>query len=175
MDISKPTQGTYPDYFNNYIKLIPELNIMELMLIKHYETIDLITSIDEETQHYRYEEDKWNIKEIIQHLIDCERIFAYRALSIARGEKQSLPGFDENNYAVNSHATRRNMNDLAREFSVLRASSIELFKSFSNAELDFVGLANGKSVTVRALLFATLGHEIHHMNIIEERYLKDMK
>jgi len=175
MEILKPMQGTFPDYLNNYIKLIPEGNIMELMLIKHYETIDLITSVDEETQHYRYEKDKWNIKEIIQHLIDCERIFAYRALCIARGEKQSLPGFDENTYATNSHATRRNMNDLAREFSVLRASSIELFKSFSNNELDLIGLANGKFVTVRALLFATLGHELHHMNIIEERYLKDMK
>lgn len=175
MEILKPEPGTYPEYLNNYIKLIPTGNIMELMLTKHYETIDLITSIDEETQHYRYAEAKWNIKEIIQHLIDCERIFAYRALSIARGEQQSLPGFDENSYVANSHATRRNMNDLAREFSVLRASTIELFKSFSNTELDNKGTANGKSVTVRAILFAILGHEIHHMNIIDERYIKDMK
>jgi uncharacterized damage-inducible protein DinB len=171
MNISKPNVGSYPAYFDNYIMYVPDGNMMELMLTKHYDTIDIITSIDLETQHYRYEENKWNIKEIVQHLIDTERIFTYRALCIARGDDTPLPSFNENMYASKSHATRRDMNDLAREFSVVRASTIELYKSFGNDQLDVVGNANGQKVTPRAILYAILGHELHHMKVIQEKYM----
>lgn len=171
MNITKPNAGTYPAYFDNYIKHVPDGDMMELLLTKHYDTIDIITSVDLETQHYRYEANKWNIKEIIQHLIDTERIFTYRALCIARGDNTPLPSFDENTYAEKSHAARRDMNDLAREFSVVRASTIELYKSFGNDQLDVQGNANGQTVTPRAILYAILGHELHHMQVIQQKYM----
>lgn len=171
MNITKPKDNTYPEYYKKYVDKVSGEDLMQMLLTEHYETIDLITSIDLETQHYQYEEGKWTIKEIIQHLMDCERVFAYRAMSIARNEQAALPGFDENEYAFQSNAIRRDINDIAREFSVLRASTIELFKSFNDLMIDRQGIANGKPITVRALMYIILGHEIHHRQIIETRYL----
>jgi uncharacterized damage-inducible protein DinB len=171
MKIDKPNAGSYPASFDIYISKVPSGNLLELLLTIHYETIDLITSVDLETQHYRYEQGKWNIKEIIQHLIDTERIFIYRAMCIARGEQQHLLGFDENDYVANSNASSRDMNDLAREFSVIRASSIEFLKSLGNDELQMQGTANGQLVTPVAIAYALLGHEIHHINVIEHKYI----
>jgi uncharacterized damage-inducible protein DinB len=171
MKINRPVTGTYPDYYNTYINKVQSENIFDELLTVHYDTIDLITSIDLETQHFRYAPGKWNIKEIIQHIMDCERIFTYRALCIARGDKTELPGFDENNYASLSYATARNINDIAREFSVLRASTIELYKSFNESVMNNTGIANGHIVSLPALIYATLGHEMHHLQIINDRYL----
>ena len=171
MNITEPKEGTYPDYYKNYILKVKGDNIMELLLTEHYETIDLITSIDLETQHYRYANDKWNVKEIIQHLIDSERVFAYRILCFARNEKAHLPAIDQNEYNQASFASLREMNDIAREFSVLRASTIELIKSLNAQMLDNSGTANGKLITVRALIYIILGHEIHHRQVIDEKYL----
>lgn len=171
MKISKPEAGTYPAYYEPYISIVKGEDLMQELLTEHYDTIDLITSIDLETQHYRYAEGKWNVKEVIQHIMDAERVFAYRALCIARGEQQSLPGYDDMAYVQASGATDRNINDMAREFSVLRASTIELFKSFSATMLEHTGTANKMQISVKALLFITLGHEMHHRKIIEDRYL----
>lgn len=171
MKINKPEPGTYPEYYHRYIATVKGEDLMQELLTEHYDTIDLITSIDLETQHYRYAEGKWNVKEIVQHIMDTERVFAYRAMCIARGEQQSLPGYDDMAYAQTSRATDRNINDMAHEFSVLRASTIELFKSFSEEMLEQIGTANNMQVSVRALLFITLGHEMHHRKIIEDRYL----
>ncbi len=171
MQINKPLNGTYPAYYETYISKVTGNNLIEMMLNEHYETIDLITSIDLETQHFRYAEGKWNCKEIIQHVMDTERVMAYRAMCIARGEQVNLPGFDENKYAIYAMATKRNMDDIAREFSVLRASTIELIKSLSPEMLDITGTANNNPLTVRALLYIIAGHEIHHRKVIEERYL----
>ncbi|MFN5026183.1 MAG: DinB family protein [Bacteroidota bacterium] len=171
MKIQKPLPGTFPPYFNTYISKVQSDNLVDELLTVHYDTIDLITSIDLETQHFRYAEGKWNIKEIIQHIMDTERIFSYRALCIARGDETSLPGFDENKYAAHSYATSRNMNDIAREFSVLRASTIELIKSFNDEAWSKTGTANAHAVSLPALFYVILGHEIHHIQIINERYL----
>ena len=103
--------------------------------------------------------------------MDAERIFCYRALRFSRNDQTPLPGFDENSYAANSYASNRDINDIVREMSVVRAATVELFKSFTEEMLDKRGLANNKEISVRALLYAILGHEIHHRNIIEERYL----
>lgn len=167
----RPESGSYPEYYERYISKVATDDLISTLLTEHYDTIDLITSVDLETQHFRYAEGKWNMLEIIQHLIDSERIFAFRALSIARGETQVLPGFDENAYAVESHAAKRNMNDLAREFSVVRASTVELLKSMSDEMVERSGMANGKPITVAALFYIIAGHELHHRNIIEERYI----
>lgn len=171
MKIQRPLPGTYPPYYDTYISKVKSDNLLDELLTVHYDTIDLITSIDLETQHFRYAEGKWNIKEILQHIMDTERIFSYRALCIARGDSTPLPGFDENKYASHSYATARNMNDIAREFSVLRASTIELIKSLNENVWSNTGTANSHIVSIPALFYAILGHEIHHMQVINEHYL----
>lgn len=171
-DISRPVAGEFPEYFENYYKHVPaEGNVYDLLVKANFDTIDLITSVDWETLDFRYAEGKWNIPEIIQHVMDSERIFAYRALCIARNDQTSLPGFDENAYAANSFSANRNIMDIAREFSLLRASTIELLKSFPESAHTTTGTANGKPISVRALAYVILGHELHHVKIIEERYL----
>lgn len=169
--INKPTAGTYPDYMGKYIDLVKSENIFEEFFSEHFETMELVTSVDEETLQFRYEEGKWNIREILQHVIDCERIFNYRALRFARADHAPLNGFDENEYAAASGASSRDINDIVRELSVVRAATVELFKSFTDEMLDRKGIANNKEITVRAILYATLGHEIHHRNVIEQKYL----
>lgn len=171
IEVTRPEPGTYPPYFDTYIQHVKGEHIFDELFQSYMDTMELVTSLDPETLHFRYAPGKWNILEIIQHIIDTERIFNYRALCIARMDKTNLPGFDENNYAQSSNASNRNIDDLVRELSLVRAATIELFKSFNKAMFLESGNANGKSITPHALLFAILGHEIHHRNIIEERYI----
>lgn len=171
-NIEKPKQGTYPVYFEKYYSHLPEqANLFDLMVQSNMDTIDVITSIDGDTIEFRYEEGKWSIPEIVQHLMDSERVFAYRALRIARGDKSENPGYDENAFAASAGAAQRNIHDMAREFSLLRASTIELFKSFSDEALQQLGNANGYSVTPAALAYAIVAHEMHHMKVIDQLYL----
>ncbi|MES2561023.1 MAG: DinB family protein [Bacteroidota bacterium] len=171
--IARPVQGTYPPYFDTYISLVKGEDIYIELYQAYMDTMELVTSLDPETLHYRYAEGKWTILDILQHVMDTERIFCYRALCFARKESQALPGFEENDYAASGNATGRNINDMVREFSLLRASTIELFKSFTAEMMDQSGNANGKPVTPKALLFSILGHELHHRKIMHERYLND--
>jgi uncharacterized damage-inducible protein DinB len=169
--ITKPQAGTYPPYMEAYISLVTGVNIFDELFQSYMETMELVTSLDAETLHGRYAEGKWNILEIVQHVIDTERIFTYRALCFARQEKTSLPGFEENDYAATSMASRRDINDMVRELSLVRAATIELFKSFTPEMMEEMGKANGKDISVKAILFAILGHEKHHLKIIQERYI----
>jgi uncharacterized damage-inducible protein DinB len=169
--ISKPIPGEYPPYFDTYISLVKGEHIYEELFQSYIDLMELVTSLDPETLFYRYAPGKWTILDIVQHIIDTERIFNYRALCFARKDATPLPGFEENDYAETGNATRRDINDLVRELSLVRASTIELFKSFDDEMMNQIGTANGKPVSVRALLFAILGHELHHRNIIQERYM----
>jgi uncharacterized damage-inducible protein DinB len=171
MHIERPQPGEYPEYYNHYVGLVKEGNILELLFSEHMETMELLTSLDEETLAFRYAPGKWTIREVTQHIMDTERILGYRALCFARGEQASLPGFDENLYATNSNANRRKIDDMVRDLSVARASTTELFKSFDAEQLLRTGTANNKKVSVRSILYFLLGHEIHHRNVIGERYL----
>jgi hypothetical protein len=167
----KPISIEYPPYMQQYVDRADTDNILESLITEHYETIDLITSVDEETLQYRYAPDKWNIKEIIQHIMDAERVFNYRALRFARKDQTNLPGFDENAFAIHSHASMRHIHDMVREFSVIRAATVELFKSFDEEMCKQTGHANGKTFSVNAFPYIVLGHELHHRWVIEERYL----
>jgi uncharacterized damage-inducible protein DinB len=169
--ITKPKAGTYPAYFETYIKLVKGENIFDELFQSYMDTMDLVTSLDPETLLYRYAEGKWNILEIMQHILDTERIFNYRALCFSRQDKTNLPGFEQDDYVVNANVFKRDINDMVRELSLVRASTIELFKSFTPEMLEYSGTANGNIISVKALLFATLGHEIHHRKVIEEKYV----
>jgi uncharacterized damage-inducible protein DinB len=170
--IPKPSIEQCPTYYWKYINLVPETkDILGELQIQTMDIIDLVTSLDDETLASSYQEGKWTILEILLHLIDCERIFAYRALRIARKDKTPLPGFDENLFAQNSGANNRKILGIVKEYSLLRASTIELFQSFTPEMWEQMGEANGQSISVSSLPYIIAGHELHHRNMIEEKYI----
>lgn len=124
-----------------------------------------------EKADYAYAPGKWTIKQLIGHIVDTERIFAYRVLSFARNEQAALPGFDENKYVEVAHFSDRSLFSLSEEFALLRKANLFLIKSFNAEELNRRGVASGKEISVRAYLYMMAGHVIHHENIIKERYL----
>ncbi len=160
-----------PNFYDRYIKLVN--NDIDLIDgLKHNETIfkDLTKKLIQH-QEYRYEPSKWTPKELLQHVIDTERILAYRALCIARLEPKALLGFDENIYVENSNANNRSIEDLLKEFSLARQSTIPLFESFNNETLHRAGISFETKISVLALGFTIIGHAKHHFNILNERYL----
>lgn len=171
----KPTDlhpDEFPAYFSNYIpKVSSEYTLIEELEISVHRFIKFVQNIPLDKFDYRYAEGKWTIKDIIQHLIDSERVFAYRALRFARNDKTELQGFEENDYVDHANATKRSIQDLLTELAVVRQASLSLFKSFSNEELLSKGIASQHTMSVRALGFAIIGHQNHHQKVFEERYL----
>ena len=168
--MSKPSPTTYPPYFQKYIDLVPDEELLvgfanQAVIIKN-----LLGSITEEKSVFAYAPGKWTLKDLLQHLIDTERIFCYRALCFARKEAFHLPGFDENEYAANASANNRTWQSLKEEFIAVRNATELLFKSFSEEELLRSGIANNILTSVVSMGFITLGHVYHHKKIIEERY-----
>jgi uncharacterized damage-inducible protein DinB len=169
--IYKPTEQG-PAYMERYIKLVPD----DGNLLIHLEDIfsemeELINPLTEEKMHYRYAPGKWTIKDILLHMSDTERIFIYRALRFSRGDETPLPGFEESLYAMNAGANDREKEDLMREYSLVRESSIAFVESLSDEALNRKGLASNNSLSVRYLVNLVYGHQKHHLNIIRERYL----
>ena len=161
-----------PEYFAAYINQVSsEYTIIEELEISLHRFIKFVQNIPLDKFDYRYAEGKWTIKDIIQHLIDSERIFAYRALRFARNDKAELPGFNENNYVDEANAVKRSIQDLLTEMAVVRQATLSLFKSFSNDELLRIGIASNNSISVRAFGFIIIGHQNHHQRVFQERYL----
>lgn len=167
----KPRTGDYPPPFHGYISLVEESDISEAFKKQYQPALDFLGSINEEKSAFAYAEGKWSVKEMMQHIIDAERIFNYRALCIARGEQQSLPGFDENEYALRSNGNARLWPDLLEEFVSVRHSTTLLFNSFTTEMLSCKGLSNGHLATVNSFGFITVGHLKHHLTILKDRYL----
>lgn len=167
-DLSK---HEYNPYYQTYIEKAGALTLREGLQDNGDETIAFLESIPEDKLEYRYAEGKWTIKEIIQHLIDTERVFTYRALCIARKDKTLFPGYDQDEYVAASEANNRSMIDLMNEYKAVRLASIILFDSFSKAMLTRVGIASNSNLSPRAVAFITIGHENHHCEVIKERYL----
>ena len=134
-------------------------------------TLDNPNSIPNHKLEYRYAEGKWTVKELLQHLIDSERIFTYRALRFAREDSTNIPGYEHDDYIIPSRANKRTIDSLLQEYKALRASSIKLFESFDEDMLLQIGSANSSNVSVRAMGYIMIGHETHHCNVIKERYL----
>jgi uncharacterized damage-inducible protein DinB len=164
-----------PAFYKTYVKQIDEGDLLQALRISGHRTQELIHSIHPDKADYRYAENKWTIREVLVHLMDAERIFAYRALRFARQDKTPLAGWDENNYAPHLNAFNRSLKKLADEMSHLRSTSIDLFESFTPEMLTRKGVANNNEMTVAVLGFVIAGHEIHHGKILKERYLTDKK
>ncbi|MBL0359386.1 MAG: DinB family protein [Chitinophagaceae bacterium] len=167
----KPSSTSYPGYFQRYIDQVPETEMMPAFKNQTAGIADFLNSITEEKSNDAYAEGKWTIKELLQHITDAERIFNYRALCIARGEKQNLPGFEEDDYAANSHANRRSWKSLVEEFILVRKGTEMLYESFSVDVINNSGSTNNNPTTVASIAFITAGHYYHHKKILQERYL----
>jgi hypothetical protein len=167
----KPVAGTFPLYFSRYIDKVTEDDLHDAFNNQRSIVANFFQAIPEEKASLAYAPGKWTLKELLQHIIDAERIFTYRALCIARKETISLPGFDENEYAENSDANRRAWSGLVEEMNIVRRSSEMLFESFSETTLNQSGLSNDHPATVNALGFILIGHMLHHIGIVKERYL----
>ena len=167
----RPEPGDYSTYYERYIKLVEGDDILKILNDQSKKTQDVLNSFSEHKGNFRYAEGKWTVKEVVGHLLDTERVFAYRALCIARGEKKSLPGFDQDDYVKDGNFNRRELFELNYEFRLLRESNLLLFRSFSQEMLRKRGFANETSVTVLAILFMIAGHEKHHMNVLREKYM----
>ena len=168
----RPDPSILTPYQKSYVDLVPNGSLPTIMDQNGRDTVAFLKALPAEKNKYRYAPGKWSIAELVQHIIDTERIFAYRMLCIARGEHAPLPGFEENDYARESGADQRNFSDIVDEFTAVRNATTSLLKSFSDSRLDKKGTSNGKPAYVRSLAFMVAGHEIHHINIIKERYLK---
>jgi DinB superfamily len=159
-----------PVYFERYINQVPDIALAEALDVYGIRLIEsektkLILLGDQV-----YSPGKWTIADIMQHIIDTERIFAYRALRIARNDQTPLPGFDENVYADQAHANDRNLDDLIDEFITVRRSTIQLFNSFKTDDMLRQGIASGNPISVVGLGYTIVGHVVHHMEVIKERY-----
>lgn len=165
------TDGEYNSYYHQYIQKAGDVSISEGLKGNGDKIIEFLESISEEKLEFRYAEGKWTIKEIIQHLIDTERVFTYRALCIARKDKTMFPGYDQDDYVVSCEANERSIHSLMNDYKAVRLASIMLFESFSNSMLKQIGRASDSNLSPRAVAFITIGHENHHCDIIRERYL----
>lgn len=158
-------------YYKQYIDLAPSTNLIDGLQTTLSETIAFYNSIPSEKLDAAYEDGKWTPKEILQHIMDTERIFAYRALRFARNDKTQLPGYEQDDYVPPSHANKRSIADLILEYQSIRQASILLFKSFDDEMFARIGTASGNPMSARAVAAIICGHERHHVGVIKERYL----
>jgi uncharacterized damage-inducible protein DinB len=167
----RPDLTRIPEYYHQYINQVKGNDLMKCLNKQTGTFLQFLKKIPKDKRNYRYAEGKWTIKEVLQHVIDAERVFAYRAMCFARKDATPLPSFDENNYAGNSKAEKRKWKDLVNEFLVVRWSTEYLFDSFDDEQLETEGTASGKSNYVLAIGFIIAGHANHHIKVTKERYL----
>lgn len=158
-------------FYANYIRLASDFDLNISLEQQKEVVVAFFKAIPENKLNYSYMPSKWTIKDVLLHLIDVERIFAYRALRIGRNDKTPLPGFEENDYVLEANALNRTIESLIEEYISVRNATIALFNSFSEEQLIRMGVASENQVSVRAIGFIIMGHEKHHVNIIRERYL----
>lgn len=171
--MSRPGRSEYSEFYQPYLNIIPagDSGLNELLTSSLEACNSLFAGLETGKEDYRYAEGKWSIKELLQHIIDTERVFAYRALRFARTDSTVLPGFDENLYVETCEAAERSLSSLLDEFNLIRKSNMIMFATMSENILKRMGQVDGNEISVRALGFIICGHLLHHLRVIEERYL----
>lgn len=164
----------FQKYVQRYLDLIPSENWLEELKKTEEKTVGIYNELSEEQSLFAYAEGKWTLKELLLHLSDTERVFQYRILAFARGDKNELPGFDEENYAKNSYANERSLSSLLEEYQTVRKSSQLLLETLNPSVLNNIGTANENEISVETIGKLIVGHNMHHLNIIGERYLKGL-
>lgn len=172
ISMQRPAPGTYNPHFQGYFDLVPEGDLLDLLQRNEGEAVELFLSIPEEKASYAYASGKWTIKEMLNHLIDAERIFAYRSLVAGRMDHRTdLMSFDENEYAAHVDVSGRSLQDLIEEFRIVRRASLFLFSNLTEQQASFMAKNGSYSFTANAGICFLIGHVIHHMNVLKERYL----
>ena len=167
---ARPDATEHTAYFGRYTTLVPDGSIVETLRKQMGETSALLARVPVDREEHRYADGKWSVKEVVGHLADAERVFAYRALRIARGDKTPLPSFEENDYVPAGRFGKRTLKSLAEEFRAVRESTLKLFEGLDEEAMSQRGTASGNSVTTRALAWIIAGHERHHVALLKERY-----
>lgn len=164
----------FQKYIQRYLDQIPSEDWLTELKISEDKTVGIYSNLTEEQSKFAYAEGKWTLKELLLHLSDTERVFQYRILAFARGDKNNLPGFDENEYAVQSFANERSLESLVEEYKLVRKSSQILLETMNPIALQNIGTANGHEISAETIAKLIIGHNYHHLNIIEERYLSKL-
>lgn len=173
--MNRPTESEYAADYQGYVNQVSENEILPVLRSQLDDLDVLLDRVAPEKETYRYAEGKWSIREIVGHLIDGERVFGYRAFCIARGEKQNLPGFDQDDYMLTAPYDHIDLENLLSELRLIRLGNIAMFRTFDEESWSRVGTANGNEITTRALAFIMAGHLRHHMNVLRERYQLNAK
>jgi uncharacterized damage-inducible protein DinB len=164
--------SSVPSFYQNYVRQVQNLDVMDALRQSNEEMMRFINALPPEKENFAYDKGKWTVKELLCHVIDAERIFVYRALRFSRNDKNNLPGFDENAYVPESNAVNRSLDSIRDELRNLRTSTIDFFKSCDGEMMARTGFANNTEISVLALAYVVSGHEMHHLNILKQRYLK---
>jgi uncharacterized damage-inducible protein DinB len=170
--IARPSASEHAEYYSRYISRVPDGDLVTGLRDQAAATVAMLRGLSDDDANYAYAPGKWSIKEVVGHISDAERVFAYRAVTVARNDKTPLPSFDENGWAAESNAASRTLGDLLDEFQAVRAATIQLARSFDADALTRIGTASGNPISPRALLYIIAGHEIHHVGLLRERYLQ---
>jgi uncharacterized damage-inducible protein DinB len=168
--IHKPQPDEFVPYYNTYISKVPDGDVIGFLERSKDSTYQLFNNLTDEQANYAYSEGKWTLKEALGHIIDTERVFAFRAFCYSR-EFVEFPGFDQDIYVANSTFNSRSIQDLAAEFKAVRESNLFFIKALTDDQLNRKGIASGNPATVRAMIYMIAGHELHHVDIVKERYL----
>ena len=169
--MNRPDQREYDPYYEGYVSLVADDDILGTLGAQPTRLQDLLTALPEDKGTFRYAEGKWSIKELLGHIIDGERMFAYRLFRISRGDTTPIEGFEQDGYIENAYSDQRSFADLFEEFSLLRRANMILFNNLTDDAWSRVGTANNAKVSVRALVYIMAGHVEHHLAILRERYL----
>ena len=170
VDVARPQPGEYTPYYERYISLVQGEDILTTLDEQRRQTVLLLSGRNEADGDFRYAPDKWNAKQVIGHLNDTERIFAYRALRIARGDQTPIEGFEQDDYVRNGPFAHRPLSDLIEDYIAVRRATLSLLRNLDEAAWLSRGVANKNDISVRALAYIIAGHELHHRRILEERY-----
>ena len=170
--VARPAASEHLPYYARYIQLVSGNDALSSLKSQLRETLAFLSCLANEDTVYRYAPDKWSVREVLGHVIDTERIMAYRALRIARGDQTPLPGFEQDDYVRGASYDRIRWSSLVEEFELLRRSNLAMFSGFTEEAWARTGTASGATVTARALAWIVAGHELHHRNVIEQKYLK---
>ncbi len=174
IEVQRPGSDEYAEFYQRYIERVPQGDIRLILRVQLADTIALLRPLSEQQAGFRYAADKWSIRQVIGHLIDGERIMTYRALRIARTDATPLPGYEENVYAENAGSDTRTLHSLMGELEVVRQATAALFQHLPENAWTRGGVANGSNVSVRALAYIIAGHELHHRELLQTRYLAAM-
>ncbi|MBZ5598166.1 MAG: DinB family protein [Acidobacteriia bacterium] len=166
----RPQANEYDPYYERYISLVPGADIVTALQTQLDQTIALLSAVSEEKAGYRYAPGKWSVKEVLGHVTDTERIFAYRALRIARNDRTPIEGFEQDGYVQYGPFSRYRLQDLVQEFGYVRDASLSLFQKLNQEDWGRRGIANNAEISVRALAFVMAGHELHHRKVLKEKY-----